>query len=401
MIASVKSGPATSAVATNTLHAPISTLPIRTLFVSTTYPRDAADWRGTFIANISGALARRPDVRLSLWAPPGDVAPGIQPATTAQESQWLGQLMELGGISHWLRTRPMTGLPAALQLLHMLRSVYRRSSLYDIYHINWLQCALPLPQDGKPTLITVLGNDMQLLRLPMMKQALRRCLSGRRAAICPNATWMEQPLKELFGDCASIASIPFGIDPRWYAIERSVGSMHTPPLWLAVTRLTANKLGSLLEWSQPLFGDGSRQLHLFGPMQETINLPHWVHYHGPATPEQLVTEWFPRARGLITLSQHAEGRPQVMLEAMAAGLPIIASQLPAHADLIAHEQTGLLCNSQQGYAHALATLEHPQTNLRIGTAARAWVTHALGTWDDCAERYVQTYQQLLEQRHHV
>ena len=99
--------------------------PIRTLFVSTTYPRDTADWRGTFIANISSALARRTDILLSQWAPPGDVATGVQLVTTTQESAWLGRLMELGGISHWLRSKPMTGFPAALRLLHLLYSLYR------------------------------------------------------------------------------------------------------------------------------------------------------------------------------------------------------------------------------------------------------------------------------------
>ena len=204
---------------------------------------------------------------------------------------------------------------------------------------------------------------------------------------------MEPHLKELFGDCASIACIPFGIDPRWYAVERKI---QQPPVWLAVTRLTANKLGPLLEWSQPLFEEGVRQLHLFGPMQETIELPQWIHYHGPATPEQLVTEWFPRAQGLISLSQHAEGRPQVMLEAMAAGLPIIASQLSAHSDLITHDRTGLLCASQQEYADALAELEQHEANSRIGAAAREWVMQELGTWDDCAARYAHIYRQLQE-----
>src|SRR3546814_20018551 len=61
-----------------------------------------------------------------------------------------------------------------------------------------------------------------------------------------------------------------------------------------------------------------RSLHLYGPMEEEVELPGWVHYHGPASPRLLADEVFPAARGLITLSQHAEGRPQVLLEAMAA-----------------------------------------------------------------------------------
>jgi glycosyltransferase involved in cell wall biosynthesis len=305
--------------------------------------------------------------------------------------------MQRGGISHWLRSSPITGTFAAAKLLRLLRSAYRRRRDVSIYHVNWLQCALPLPHDGKPALITVLGNDMQLLRLPMMRRGIRRALRGRRVAICPNAAWMEAPLREAFGDLAEVTPVPFGIDPRWYAVRREPVQ---PPRWLVVTRLTANKLGPLFEWAEPLFRDGRRELHLFGPMQEQVAVPDWVHYHGPATPEQLVRESFPQAHGLVTLSRHAEGRPQVMLEAMASALPVVASRMPAHADIVAEGVTGFLCDDEAGFVAALEKLEEPGTNLRCGEAARAWVSRELGNWDDCAGRYTTIYRRLLESPAH-
>jgi glycosyltransferase involved in cell wall biosynthesis len=348
------------------------------------------------MAHISGALARNNDVRLAQWAPSGKVDARVEPVTTQAEAAWLATLMERGGISHWLRSRPASGLLAAWKLTRLLRAAYRRLDDVDVYHINWLQCALPLPANGKPALITVLGNDMRLLRLPGMHGALRRAMRGRKVAICPNASWMEAPLRETFGDLATVTTVPFGIDPLWYAMPRSAEALQRPPRWLAVTRLTANKLGPLFEWSEPLFRDGRRELHLFGPMQEQLEVPAWVHYHGSATPQQLANEWFPGAQGLITLSRHAEGRPQVMLEAMAGALPIIASRMPAHADIVADDVTGKLCDSPQAYADALAGLEDPATHLRMGAAARAWAAREIGTWEDCAARYVNIYRQLLE-----
>ncbi|MGH8111436.1 MAG: glycosyltransferase [Rhodanobacteraceae bacterium] len=366
--------------------------------MSTSYPRDAADWRGIFMVHISAALARHTGISVAQWSPPGDMDGRVEYAATSSEAAWLAMLMQRGGISHWLRAKPASGLVAACKLLRQLRAVYRRRGDVNLYHVNWLQCALPLPADGKPALITVLGNDMRLLRLPMMHQALRRVMRGRNVAICPNASWMEKPLREAFGDRAAIKHVPFGIDPRWYAIRREPVR---PPRWLAVTRLTANKLGPLFDWSEPLFSNRERELHLFGPMQEQVTIPDWVHYHGSATPQQLASEWFPHAHGLITLSRHAEGRPQVMLEAMAAALPIIASRMPAHADIVSDGVTGTLCDTAAAYAAALFAAENAEANLRMGAAARAWVAREIGTWDDCAARYVGIYRELLERPGHA
>ena len=122
--------------------------------------------------------------------------------------------------------------------------------------------------------------------------------------------------------------------------------------WLMVSRVTKGKLGHLLEWGEGLFGQ-NRKLHLLGPMQEAIELPDWVEYHGPTNPEALAAEWFPKVCGLITLSSHDEGRPQVMIEAMAAGLPVLASDLPAHRDLLVDGRAGSLLRSPEELARML------------------------------------------------
>lgn len=367
---------------------------MRVLFLSTSYPRDASDWRGIFIRNLVGAFARNRSIRLSIWAPPGELPESVSSVTTTKEAHWLAELMLAGGISHLMRSGSLRSKLAPLKLLTMMSSLYRRFFEVDVYHINWLQCALPLPNNGKPVLITVLGNDLKLLHMPMMRWFLRRVMRSRKVAICPNGDWMCEPLVTAFGDLATIVPVSFGIDPRWYSISRRV-ERGQPHRWLAVTRLTADKLGSMFDWSEKFFRDGSRELHLFGPMQEGIEVPSWVCYHGSVTPEQLANEWFPQACGLITLSRHAEGRPQVVLEAMAAGLPIIASDMPAHANIVFDGETGRLCNSIESYGAALLELEDDVSNQAFGSAARHWVTREVGTWDDCADRYARIYCGLL------
>ncbi len=190
------------------------------LVVSTSYPADSADWRGLFIRDLVKGLARRNDVDLRLWSPPGEIPENSQYVATAEEARWLTEIVAAGGIAHKLRSGGIRGLGAPLRLLRMLGNLYRREAGIDIYHVNWLQNALALPHNTTPLLTTVLGTDMQLLKLPGMSFFLRRVFRDRPVIICPNAAWMVPDLTQRFGEFARIQYVPFGIEPRWFALER-------------------------------------------------------------------------------------------------------------------------------------------------------------------------------------
>lgn len=367
--------------------------PLNVLMVSTSYPSDLHDWRGLFIRHLADALAARADLEVSLWAPPGEVHSSITRICSRADDAWLERLVQRGGIAQLLRARKLSGVVAAAGLLLRLRNALRKAQP-DVYHINWLQNALALPDDARPALITVLGSDMRILGWPGVTTMMRRICRGRRVLICPNAEWMVPKLSSVFGDVAAVAPVAFGIDPQWYELRRRPQA-DLPPKWLVVARVTRDKIGALFEWGDGLFDKNRRTLDVIGPRVDDLTLPDWVNFHGPASPLELSTRWFPQAHGLITLSQHAEGRPQVMLEAMAAGLPIIATRLPAHKSLLDHRRTGWFVDDAATFAQGLAALESIETNLSVGVAAREYVRTTIGTWSDCADRYVDCYRALV------
>ncbi|MGD2150519.1 MAG: glycosyltransferase family 4 protein [Desulfobacterales bacterium] len=366
---------------------------LKLLLVSTSYPADEKDWRGTFTANLIKALSNNNTIDLRVWVPPGKLPSKTRNISTASEADWLDRLMKQGGIAHMLRTKGPFAVITIIRLLLSLRNMYHREHNNDVAHIHWLQNAIPLWSSSIPAVISVLGSDFKLLKLPGMTSLLRLVINQRACIITPNADWMAPALKKSFGDIAEIRPVPFGVDKKWFSIKRRPQKDETLK-WLAVTRLTEKKLGPLFSWGKYLF-EKNHELHLFGPMQETLSIPEWVDYRGPVSPNELMNKWFPLCSGLITLSQHDEGRPQVMLEAMAAGLPIIASDIPAHLDIVKHGINGWIVSDPQDLKNAISFFNTHEAVRRAGESARSWALKNIGTWDDCARRYITAYHDLL------
>lgn len=91
--------------------------------------------------------------------------------------------------------------------------------------------------------------------------------------------------------------------------------------------------------------------------------------------------------------------PLKPLEAMALGRPVIASNLPALAELITPNQTGLLIppDSTAALTEALATLLYDSDQRHfLASTAKEWVA-ATRTWSKVAQQYRQVYQQLGKQ----
>ena len=344
------------------------------------------------MANLLTALATI-NIDINFWGPPGVFPQNLYYSPGKYQRKYLAKLMRKGGIAHQLKTSRVSGFFSAFMLISSLFMYYRKYRKADVAHINWLQNALPLAGTKTPAIVTVLGKDYALLDSKLLTKLLRHIFSKRACIIAPNASWMVPRLKELFGDVADIKTIPFGIDEMWFNLGRKPENTHQHS-WICVSRVTEKKIGALFDWGDTLF-QTDRCIQLFGPMQEIINVPDWIDYRGPVTPNELCLNFFPKVTGFITLSQHDEGRPQAVLEAMASGLPIIASDIPAHRDLIKHDETGMLVRSRQELKAALTLLEDPARNREIGNAAREWVRANQGSWVDCANRFKTAYLKLV------
>lgn len=87
---------------------------------------------------------------------------------------------------------------------------------------------------------------------------------------------------------------------------------------------------------------------------------------------------FMRESHIFFSSSRWEGMPLAVLEAMSEGLCVVATDVVGNQDLIAHGETGLLYNTAQEGADAIASLTMEQVS-RIATAARQFVEGGYST----------------------
>jgi glycosyltransferase involved in cell wall biosynthesis len=98
---------------------------------------------------------------------------------------------------------------------------------------------------------------------------------------------------------------------------------------------------------------------------------------------------------LLVLATRYEELPSVLVEGMAAGLPVVASRVGGIPALVEHDVNGLLV--PPGDADALAAaitrvLTEPSTAARLSAAARR--TAARYAWPALARRVAMVYQEV-------
>jgi glycosyltransferase involved in cell wall biosynthesis len=147
---------------------------------------------------------------------------------------------------------------------------------------------------------------------------------------------------------------------------------HSPgAFFLYVGRLAPEKdVGTLLKaWRRVderliVAGDGPDRRRL-----EAIAPPN-VEFVGTVSPAQ-VNALLQEARALVAPTRCNEGGPRSVIEAYAAGVPVIATALGALPELVDHGVTGLLVpeGNVDAWVESVRKLSEDDTSLRLGQAA--------------------------------
>ncbi len=201
----------------------------------------------------------------------------------------------------------------------------------------------------------------------------------------------------------SISIIPNGVDVARFTSP--VDRRWDPPHLLFVGRLVHQKgldllfpaLGKLtgLPWELTVIGDGP-QRGLLEELAEKLSISDRVHFAGWQRGANLDCHY--RVANLFILPSRHEGMPNVVLEAMASGLPVLATRIAGSEELVLPGLTGELVapESELALCEALRPLlTDASLRQRLGFAGRQRVGNEF-TWVSVARQYLTLLQSIQE-----
>jgi glycosyltransferase involved in cell wall biosynthesis len=252
---------------------------------------------------------------------------------------------------------------------------------------------------GIPYLVSLRGGDVpgtepHLGLFYRALQPVRRDILKHSRGICAPS----QGLKELSeqNDPFPVNIVPNGVDTDLFRPD----AQHHPkvPTLLSVGRLHAQKnvtyllklvarLKSRTEARARIIGDGPERANLEATAA-ALGIRDRVQFDGWLSRED-VRKAYQSATLLIHASSY-EGMSNVILEALASGLPVAASQIPENTELIQDGKNGLLFDSAGDPAQLadriLPLFEDQIGWTRLSAAARATIEKRF-SWNHTADLY--------------
>ncbi len=258
-----------------------------------------------------------------------------------------------------------------------------------------------------PYVVSLRGGDVPGL-VPELNGAhrvikkLRRAILRSSVKVVANASGLANLSRK--ADPFPVQVIPNGVDTNFfYPLDDSGKNRNNTFEFLFVGRFQPQKnLFFLLDRLAELRSKDSRPfiLHLVGDGPLKIDLQNYaerlgIHdkivWYGWVDKERLRTLYL-SADCFLNPSLY-EGMPNTVLEAMACGLPVVASDIPGNNDLVRHGETGFLfdLNSSNECADVLKTLlKNPALATSMGKKGREWVVKDF-TWDKVAKEYLSLF----------
>jgi len=370
------------------------------VFVRRLYEHLKEDWRIDVICPADdGARVEAPDdARIRLR--PVRYAP-TRCRVLAQQS---------GGVASGLRRAPWRVLLAPFLLAGLWWRCLIEARRCDVVHANWAVCgAIAWPAAlfwRRPLVTTLRGDDVARARRSALDRwLLHVAVRGSALIVCVSEAMARELAERYPARKGDIEVCLNGVDASFLAVVRS------PP---QRDRLRVGAVGSLIPRKgydvlldaiarsacrgaiEVRIAGGGPELQSLRDRAASLGIAACVRFVGDLAPAQI--PGFLADADVLVLPSRSEGRPNAVIEALAAGLPVISSDLPGVRGLVVPGANGwcVPVGDVAGFAAALdEACTDPAGRERRAAAARAAAARDGQTWESTGSRYATLFRRAV------
>lgn len=395
---------------------------MKILILTTSYPARPGDMSGLFVHHLARALARRGHA-LRVVVPGRSDAVGRREVNGIPVCYFRYALTRKGhrptsiegGIPEALRRYRTAAFQVASLMTSFIVSAAAHMAWADVVYVNWLGAgvagAIAHLFRRVPMVITLRGDDAYWIRQkPLWRAAARHVFTQCEAVTVVSANMVE--LIEAFVPVRvrPVLVPTFGVDverfkprdcgvsagPRGDVSGLFVGNVSRAKGVEVMLRALA---GCTESWHHfALVGHGP-DMEFMKKLACDLGIDDRLEWTGRRSAREIPDTM--RRFDFLVLPSFSEGRPNVVMEAMASGLPVIATTVGGIPDIIISGETGILVKpgDDDELAGAISRLcGDPALRQSMSRQSREYIQSEDLTWDRTAREFEGIFQQVTRRR---
>lgn len=390
---------------------------MKVLALSYLFPNSAQPDYGVFVYNRLRAVQEYCEVKVIAPLQRYPFRSLLRPELAAKQT--IGSKVNMGGLETWYPRFPviprylksLDALSYYLAVKPVVKKMMQDGFTFDVIDTHWtypdiLAAYLLSRQHNKPFIVTIRGREaLYLGERGGRKRILDWCLRRANAVVALSSELAELVI-DIGVELNKVRVVLNGVDTESFQpldrveARRKLNLVQDKKILLAVGRLTEAKGHQHIIRSLPSLAPVHNvELHIIGGINPesdySVTLKEQVaglglknvFFHNGIPHEQLLY-WY-NAADLFCLASHGEGCPNVVLEAMACGTPVVVTNVGAVKDIVADIGSGVVVMNCERF------------NLVLQQAlTMSWDQQAIAermknmSWQGCANQLVTLYNEV-------
>ncbi len=390
---------------------------MRILFITDLFPSADSPYGGNFVYNSMERMAGKHEVRAIIPTSPGVRLAGSDGSReimgiAARRFERHGRLVahRVSYRSSFLIRREflkayMLVNPVAREIRE-LREGFTFDIIVGVYMVPGGYLAAKFAAKYKVPCITIgVGSDVNLYRTHFMLKGMVKYALRRSTLVLLNTKGLVENCVKSGADEEKIRILYFGVDDSVFNIVGRRRSAGAPPVIAMAANMVevkrplvcAKALEDLhkkgIDFKAEIAGEGHLRQE-FARYAENAGYGRKIVFHGAITDRKGMADFFRRADVTI-LTSYSEGLPFVLLESLACGTPVVASDLPGIREIVTSGCNGVLVPREDldGYAAAIEkvlSMEVDPASMADSVRTFSWERH-IAAFDGCLNEAVRRH----------